>query len=87
MRPVISCADAMRRLWEHLDQALPEAEADEVRRHIAECERCQPHAAFERRLIDEIAAVRPEHHELAALRDRIAAFVATRPPPADQRDG
>ena len=76
MRPVISCAAAMRRLWEYLDRTLPEAEARDVRRHLAACACCRPHVAFERRLLDEIAAVRPEPEQLAALRDRIAVALA-----------
>jgi hypothetical protein len=66
----------MRRLWEYLDRELSEADAEDVRQHLADCGRCRPHATFEQRLLDEIAAVRPEHDDLAALRDRMAAALA-----------
>jgi anti-sigma factor RsiW len=68
----------MRRLWEYLDEELPEAEAEDVGRHLAKCPRCGPHAAFEQRLLDRIAAVRPECGELAALQERIAGVLRRR---------
>ena len=78
IQPTSPCADSMRRLWEYLDRELPEAEEDEIRRHLAECGRCRPHAAFAQRLLDRVAAVSPEHGELAELRRRIAVALATR---------
>jgi anti-sigma factor RsiW len=73
----MTCSDAMRLLWDYLDHVLPDAEEKEVRSHLADCMRCQPHAAFEQRLLDEISAIRPEAVELAALRNRIAAALTT----------
>ena len=70
------CADCLRRLWDYLDDELPETEAREMRDHVPGCPRCGPHAAFERRLLDRIRAVRPEPGDLGALRDRIAAVLA-----------
>jgi anti-sigma factor (TIGR02949 family) len=86
MRPSITCADAMRRLWEYLDRALPALEEHELRRHLAECAGCRNHAAFERRLLEEIAAVRPEHDALLALRNRIAAALAKEGGPRNPDD-
>lgn len=82
----LSCADAMRRLWQYLDEALPEADEKDVRQHIEECARCRAHEVFERRLLAEIAAVRYEHGELAALRDRIAAALGSENARVDRRD-
>jgi anti-sigma factor RsiW len=70
------CANPTRRLWEYLDDVLPEAEAREVRRHLAKCRRCRPCAEFAQRLLNEIAAVRPKPVDPAALRDRIVAALS-----------
>lgn len=78
--------DVLRRLWEYLDDELPEAEAEQMRHHLAECPTCGPHAAFERRLLDRIAAVRPEYGELGAVRARIAALLARELPRSDEGD-
>ena len=82
----ISCADAMRRLWEYLDEALPEADEEVVRQHLAECAGCRAHERFERRLLAEIAAIRYEHGDLPALRDRIAAALGSENARVDRSD-
>jgi anti-sigma factor RsiW len=81
------CASYLRCLWEYLDDELPETEASEMRDHVTGCPRCGPHAAFERRLLDRIGAVRPEAGESSALRARIAAVLASEHPRPDQTDG
>lgn len=84
--PALPCADTMRRVWEYLDGALPEAHAGAVRQHLAECASCRAHEVFERRLLHEIAAVRREHANLAAVRDRIAAALALKRAQGDYAD-
>jgi anti-sigma factor (TIGR02949 family) len=76
-----ACDDAMRRLWEYLDEELPEAETEDVGRHLAKCPRCGRRAAFEQRLLERITAVAPEYGELAALRERIAGVLRRRDQP------
>lgn len=66
----------MQRLWEHLDDELPLAEAECMRHHLAKCPMCGPHAAFEQRLLDRIAAVKPRCADTAAVRRRIIAMLA-----------
>jgi anti-sigma factor RsiW len=70
-RTAYGCADAQKRLWEYLDDELPLREAALVRRHVQDCPQCGPLAAFDRALLDRIAAVEPAHHDLTALRGRI----------------
>ena len=67
------CNRAMQRLWEYLDEELPRAEEECMRHHLTQCPTCGPHAAFERRLLDRIAAVRPRCDDTAAVRRRITA--------------
>jgi anti-sigma factor RsiW len=70
-RTAYGCADSRKRLWEYLDDELPKADAQRVGRHLARCPFCGPLAAFARRFLDRIAAVRPNYDNLAALRERI----------------
>jgi anti-sigma factor (TIGR02949 family) len=37
---MISCAEAVRRLWEYLDGALDAADHDRVEEHLGLCRRC-----------------------------------------------
>ncbi|HEX4935446.1 MAG TPA: anti-sigma factor [Gemmatimonadaceae bacterium] len=68
----------MQRLWEYLDDELPGAESRRMRHHLAECSRCAPHVAFERRLLDRIAAIRPSCGDAPAVRRRIIGTLALR---------
>lgn len=37
---MITCAEAVRRLWEYLEDALDEAERAQVEEHLGLCRRC-----------------------------------------------
>lgn len=45
---MITCEDALARLWEFIDGELSLEERDEVRRHLEVCHRCYPHYDFQR---------------------------------------
>ncbi|MFO7589140.1 MAG: zf-HC2 domain-containing protein [Gemmatimonadota bacterium] len=45
---MISCDEAMRRLWEFLDAELGPEEEAEVQRHLEVCEKCYPQYDFQR---------------------------------------
>lgn len=66
----------MGRLWEYLDDELPRADAACMRHHLAHCPTCGPHAAFERRFLNRIAAVSPRCADAAAVRRRVVARLA-----------
>jgi hypothetical protein len=82
MNPQVSkaygCADARKRLWEYLDQELPNTEAEGVGRHVARCPVCGPLAALARRLLERIAKISPAHNDLTALRLRIIGTLRRR---------
>lgn len=80
------CGDTLRRLWEYLDQELPEAEMESMRRHVEECPRCGPVARFERRLLERIAAVRPDPAEVAEFRGRLTSTLGIQLPQAEHRN-
>jgi hypothetical protein len=66
----------MRQLWEYLDDEMPRGDAACMRHHLSHCPTCGPHAVFEQRLLDRIAAMRPECGDVAAVRRRIMAILA-----------
>jgi anti-sigma factor (TIGR02949 family) len=58
---VISCADAVRQLWEYLDNDLRDEERERVEDHLAFCRRCCGEAEFADELRGFLgAAARPQ---------------------------
>ena len=47
---MISCADAVRQLWEYLDGTLDEADRGRVDEHLVRCRRCCGELEFAREL-------------------------------------
>lgn len=69
------CEAVVRALWDYLDRELEEPDMAAIDAHLAECEYCRAHAAFERQLIDEIRALRQRHDRPAELRVRVLAAI------------
>lgn len=69
------CEAVVRALWDYLDRELGEADLAAIDAHLAVCEKCRAHAEFERRLIDEIRALRAQHDAPDTLRARLLAVV------------
>jgi anti-sigma factor (TIGR02949 family) len=65
------CDAVVRALWDYLDGALEAPQMAAIDAHLAECEECRAHAGFERHLLEEIATLRQQHDDPAALRARI----------------
>lgn len=72
----VDCEAVVRALWDYLDGELPEARLAEIGAHLRECLRCRTHAEFEARLLAEIAAVRTDPADPAALERRVRAALA-----------
>ena len=70
------CHAAVARLWDYLDGELGEADARLVDAHLAECERCPPHFAFERTFLAAVGRARAIQAGGARLRDRVIAALA-----------
>lgn len=81
------CNRAMQRLWEYLDEELPRPEAESIRHHLTECLSCRPHAAFEKRFLARIAAVRPQCVDAPGVRRRIVGRLALQKILPDWKDG
>jgi anti-sigma factor (TIGR02949 family) len=47
---VISCADAVRQLWEYLDGTVDDAERELIDEHLVRCRRCCGELEFAREL-------------------------------------
>lgn len=47
---MISCADAVRQLWEYLDGTVDEAERELIDEHLVRCRRCCGELEFAREL-------------------------------------
>ena len=70
------CRGAVARLWDYLDGELGEADARAVDAHLAECERCPPHFAFERTFLAAVARARAVGAGGGRLRERVIAALA-----------
>ena len=69
--PVISCEEAMERVYEYLDGELDPDWTEKVRHHVEICRKCYPYFNFERVFLDHVRSRRlhPEHSE--RLEERI----------------
>jgi anti-sigma factor (TIGR02949 family) len=79
--PVLDCEQTVRRLWDYLDGQLGAVDLAAVDAHLASCQRCPPHFAFEQRFLDVLrdarAAVQvPDAQMVQALRSRVVAKLA-----------
>ena len=69
--PPRDCETVVRALWDYLDRQLERPDLEGIDAHLAECASCRAHATFERRLVDEIRALRARLTQPAVLRARI----------------
>jgi anti-sigma factor (TIGR02949 family) len=72
----LDCRHVVQRLWDYLDGRLDAAELAAIDAHLADCERCPPHFAFERSFLRALRAARREHDAPEALRAHVAAALA-----------
>lgn len=69
---MISCTEAVRRLWEYLDDELAEPERKRVEEHLSVCRRCCGEAEFAQELRGFLRA--SASHELSDdVRSRLTA--------------
>ena len=65
------CETVVRALWDYLDRRLEASDMAAIDAHLADCASCRAHASFERRLVDEIRALREQFTEPEELRSRV----------------
>ncbi|HXF97146.1 MAG TPA: zf-HC2 domain-containing protein [Gaiellaceae bacterium] len=69
---MITCAEAVERLWEYLDGSLPDASRQAIEQHLSFCRRCCGEAEFAAELRAFLA--RSAAEELPAdVRERLLA--------------
>jgi anti-sigma factor (TIGR02949 family) len=69
---MIRCEEALMRLWEFLDGALPAEEGAAVKKHLDICHRCFPKYDFQRAYFEYMRRMR--EHEIAPDRLRRLLF-------------
>lgn len=73
----LDCREAVRQLWDYLDNELDDQRMAEVRRHLEECGRCLPHAEFGRRFLEALNSHRYKRMVPVEVRDQVmSALVA-----------
>lgn len=71
---MISCSEAVRRLWEYLEQDLDAADRKQVEQHLAFCRRCCGEVEFAEALRDLLgSAARP--YLPAEVEGRLVGFL------------
>lgn len=72
MNAMMTCDEVMRQLWDFLDGELTADRMLAIEAHLARCERCHPHAEFERAFLRAVAgAMRREPAHAPGLAHRV----------------
>jgi len=71
----IPCEEAARRLYEYLDGELAAERAEEIRCHVAQCERCYPVYEWERMFLEVLRDRGDRPEPSAALRERVSRLL------------
>lgn len=74
--PRTECEEIVRRLWPHLDGALPESERRRVVRHLEECTGCRSHYDFAQAFLDAVHRSTDRPEDFSAIRERVIRAVA-----------
>lgn len=67
----LDCAEVVRALWEYLDKRADGELVAGIEAHLAWCEGCRAHFAFEERLVKTLAALRRQHSDPQRLRSAV----------------
>ncbi len=73
MDGMLDCNAVIRQLWDYLDAELTPERMEQIRAHLAVCQRCFPQYQFERSFLDVLASTRSDHPAIGQLRDRVLA--------------
>ncbi len=69
--PRLDCSQVVRSLWEYLDRRAPAEQVDAIDEHLALCDGCRAHFAFEERLVKTLAGLRRQHSDPERLRTAV----------------
>ena len=73
-KETISCEEALKLVFDYLDEALDDAEYCDIEDHLSVCRACYSRVDFERRLKDHLKEIGQEEAP-AELQDRIRGIV------------
>jgi anti-sigma factor (TIGR02949 family) len=71
--PMLDCDAVMRQFWDYLDGELTPERIAAIEAHVAMCERCAPHIAFERAFKAALRSARSVPIDTRALGERVRA--------------
>lgn len=71
----LDCAEVVRALWEYLDGRASVEHVSTIDEHLALCEGCRAHFAFEERLVKTISELRKQHSDPIRLRAEVLAVL------------
>jgi len=71
--PKVDCTAAMQQLWDYVDGELTPERMFAVKRHLAECSHCVPHAEFAERFLAALHETREVRCCSKDLRTRVVA--------------
>lgn len=69
--PLVNCDEVVRALWEYIDGRMERDSLGRIEDHLARCEGCRAHAAFEERLVRTLAGLRKQHSDPERLREHV----------------
>jgi len=75
---MISCEDALARLWDFLDGELPAADESTVKEHLEICNRCYPRYDFQRAYFEFLRRLREREEAPPAMRRRLFRAILER---------
>lgn len=73
---MISCTEAVRHLWEYLEEDLDDVNQQQVEEHLAVCRRCCGEAEFAEALRNFMTSATPPELPLE-VEDRLVSFLDT----------
>lgn len=71
----LDCAEVVRALWDYLDGRAPAEQVVAIDDHLAACDGCRAHFAFEARLVNTLSELRRQHSDPARLRQEVLAVL------------
>jgi anti-sigma factor (TIGR02949 family) len=73
----LDCSEVVRALWEYLDGRAGAESRVAIDDHLAQCEGCRTHFAFEARLVKTLAELRRVHSDPEKLRESVLETLRT----------
>ena len=73
---MISCDEAVARLFEYLDGELDDMSQEGVRLHLEVCKACYPRAQFERHFLEALGRSQRDGHTSEELKGRVLQALA-----------